>query len=275
MLKKHEETVAKLKAEGNPNVPRAPQPPFMPGIAPKPPAGYYNSLIVPIQPYAMRGVIWYQGENNSYYPGEYRTLFPAMIRAWREDWKQGDPSTGSGQAFPFLFVQLAAHFKISPEMREAQLYASQTIPRTAMITIGDVSGDAQDAHPRKKEPVGARLVLAARAMAYREKVEYSGPIYASVKIKNQRAILTFTHVGGGLEVRNGTLTGFTIAGDNGEFVEAQAQIEPPNKVVVWSDKVTKPVAVRYNWLNVPVINLYNREGLPASSFRTDYSPPKQ
>jgi sialate O-acetylesterase len=266
LLKKYEETVAKLKAEGNPNLPRAPQAPPLPGVAPKAPSSYYNSLVVPIQPFAMRGVIWYQGENNCYYPGEYRQLFPALIKAWREDWKQGE--------FPFLFVQLPPHFKLSPEMREAQLYASQTVPRTAMVTIGDV-GDAQDAHPRRKEPVGARLVLAARHVAYGEKVEYSGPVYDSMKVEGQRAILSFTHVGSGLEVRNGVLGGFTIAGDNGEFVEAQAQVEKDNTVAVWSDKVAKPAAVRYAWVNVPEIRLYNSEGLPATSFRTDYSPPKQ
>lgn len=266
LLKKYEETVAKLKAENNPNIPRAPQPPPVPGNAPKPPSGYYYSLIVPIQSFAMRGVIWYQGENNCYYPGEYRTLFPALIKAWRDDWKQGE--------FPFLFVQLAPHFKIGPEIRESQLYVSQTVPKTAMVTIGDV-GEAQDAHPRKKEPVGARLALAARKVAYGEKVEYSGPVYDSMKIKGQRASLSFTHVGSGLEARDGALTGFTIAGDDGQFVEAQAQIEKDNKVIVWSDKVAKPVAVRYCWVNVPEIHLYNREGLPATPFRTDYSPPKQ
>ena len=289
-----------MKAANNSNIPRPPQPPPDPVVAPKPPASYYCSLIVPLQPFAIRGVIWYQGENNCHFADEYRSLFPAMIRAWREAWGQqassrsatdrdyalpgGDPSTGStgspqagsGRDFPFLFVQLPGHVKIPPDLREAQLLTSQTVPRTAMVTIMDAGGDPMDSHPRKKEPVGARLVLAARAVAYGEKVEYSGPVYESWKVDGARAIVRFTHAAGGLEVKGAALTGFTISGDGKEFVEAQAQIVPPggagqpaDTIAVWSDKVAKPVAVRYGWVNVPLVNLFNREGLPASPFRTD------
>lgn len=266
LLKKHEAAVAKAKADNLP-VPAPPKPPMDPQINPKPPTSYYATLINPLLPYAIRGVIWYQGENNRGAPDEYRLLFPAMIRAWREAWGQGD--------FPFLFVQLPSLVTCPPEFREVQLMTSLEVPQTAVVVITDTA-DPNDGHPRKKEPVGARLALAARGVAYGEKIEYSGPVFSAMKVVGQRALLTFTHVGSGLESKDGALTGFTVAGDNGEFVDAHAEIvpaasagQPTDTVAVWADKVATPVAVRYGWTDVPVINLFNRESLPASPFRTD------
>jgi sialate O-acetylesterase len=139
-----------------------------------------------------------------------------------------------------------------------------------MAVITD-AGDEKDIHPKKKEPVGARLALAALAIAYRKPIVYSGPVYESMKIDGDRVILSFKHTGGGLVAQGGALTGFTIAGEDRKFVNAQAEIRG-NKVAVWSQQVPRPVAVRFGWANYPVVNLYNAEGLPASPFRTDDFP---
>jgi sialate O-acetylesterase len=216
-------------------------------------------MIVPLQPYAIAGAIWYQGESNSGRAEEYRTLFPAMIQNWRTAWNQGD--------FPFLFVQIAPNQGMSPEIREAQLLSWQKVPRTAMAVITDV-GEAKDIHPRKKEPVGGRLALAARAVAYGEKIEYSGPVFKAMLVESNRAVLSFTHTGGGLVAQGGDLKGFTVAGEDHSFVPATATIEGTN-VIVTSPSVGKPAAVRYGWATTPEVNLFNREGLPATPFRTD------
>jgi sialate O-acetylesterase len=166
-----------------------------------------------------------------------------------------------------LFVQIAPYKDMTPEIREAQLLTWQTVPHTAMVVITDV-GEENDIHPTKKEPVGARLALAARAVAYGEKLEYSGPTYHSIKIDDDRALLSFTHVGSGLSTPNGELKGFTIAGADGNFLPATAMING-EKVIVRSASVAHPVAVRYGWANAPEVNLFNNEGIPASPFRTD------
>jgi sialate O-acetylesterase len=246
------------------DLPPAPIPPLK---NPNTPTALYNGMIAPLLPYAIRGAIWYQGESNAGRAYQYRTLFPAMIKNWRHDWKQGD--------FPFLLVQLAPWLPIVKEpqesawaeLREAQLMTSLNLPNTAMAVITDV-GDPVDIHPRKKEPVGARLALAARALAYNEKIVYSGPVYESMKVEGNKAILGFRHVGGGLTARGGKLTGFTICGPDHRFVNADAEIQG-DKVIVTSPNVASPVAVRYGWANCPVVNLENKEGLPASPFRTD------
>ncbi len=144
---------------------------------------------------------------------------------------------------------------------------SLKVKNTAMAVITDF-GDATNIHPVDKEPVGERLALAARAIAYKQKVEYVGPLYDRVKFDGGKAVLTFKHVGGGLVAKGGPLTGFTIAGKDGKFVKAEATIVE-NTVVVGSPDVREPTAVRYGWANFPVVNLANREGLPATPFRTD------
>jgi len=223
------------------------------------PSCLYNAMIAPLQPYAIAGVIWYQGEANSGRAAEYETLFPAMIGNWRQAWRQAD--------MPFFFVQIAPNVRMTPEIREAQLHTWQKVPRTGMVVITDI-GEANDIHPKQKEPVGARLALAARALAYHEKIEYSGPVFDKLKISANRAVLSFTHVGGGLVAKDGPLKGFTIAGEDKKFVPAEAAIKGFT-VEVSSKEVSKPVAVRYGWDYVPDINLFNKEGLPATPFRTD------
>ena len=257
-LAKHKEAVAKAKAEGKPQPP-ALRAPTDPRRGSGRPGGLYNGMIAPLQPYAIAGAIWYQGEANAGRATEYRKLFPAMIGNWREAWGQGN--------FPFLFVQIAPHQRMTPEIREAQLFTWQNVPRTAMAVITDV-GNETDIHPTKKEPVGARLALAARAIAYGEKVAYSGPVYDSMKVKGNRVILSFKHLGGGLMAKDGELKGFTIAGAEGDFVTATAKIEGKN-LVLSNPSVAKPVAVRYGWASTPDVNLFNTEGLPATPFRTD------
>jgi sialate O-acetylesterase len=156
------------------------------------------------------------------------------------------------------------------ELREAQLLATQTLPKVGMAVITDV-GDEKDIHPTKKQPVGSRLALAARAIAYGEKIEYSGPAYKSMQITGGKVVLSFDHATSGLESRGGELTGFAIAGEDRKFVWAQARIEG-DKVVVSSPQVEKPVAVRFGWADFPVVNLWNKAGLPATPFRTDDFP---
>jgi sialate O-acetylesterase len=260
LLKKYEADVAAAKAAGKP-APRKPAPPKNPADAG--PASLYNGLIAPLQPFALRGVIWYQGESNNGRAEQYKKLFPAMIRGWREAWGQGD--------FPFLFVQIAPYQGMSPEIREAQLVAWQKTPKTAMVVTTDC-GDAKDIHPKRKEPVGQRLALAARAIAYGENIEYSGPVIESIKIDGHKAVLNFTHVGAGLEARGGELTGFKIAGADKKFLPATATITG-KQVIVFSPEVAAPVAVSYGWAPVPEVNLYNSAGLPATPFRISVASP--
>jgi sialate O-acetylesterase len=229
------------------------------GGGPNVPTVLYNAMIAPLQAFPIKGVIWYQGESNNDRARQYRTLFPLLIADWRRGWGLGD--------FPFLFVQIAPYQDMTPELREAQLLTLEKSPKTALAVTVDI-GDAHNIHPAQKAPVGARLALAARALAYGEKIEYSGPLFAKMKIEGGKVVLSFTHLGGGLAAKDGALKGFTIAGADKKFVTAEAAIQGKT-VVVWSDDVKTPVAVRYGWANVPDVNLFNRAGLPASPFRTD------
>lgn len=244
-----------------PSVPlsKAGWPPADVSESPNAPAVLYNGMIAPLLPYAIRGVIWYQGEANVGRERQYRTLFPAMIADWRHAWGEGD--------FPFLFVQIAPFNGMTPEIREAQLLSWEHTTNTAMAVTIDC-GDANDIHPTHKQPVGARLALAARALAYHEKIEYSGPVYDSMNIQGAKAVLHFKHVDGGLIAKDGALKGFTIAGADKNFHPAHAEIQGET-IVVTAPEVSAPVAVRYGWANVPEGNLFNRADLPASPFRTD------
>ncbi len=269
-MKKFEETAAKLKAEGK-QVPRRPR-----GLAApmgpdhqNSPTGLYNAMILPIVPYAIRGAIWYQGESNASRAYQYRELFPAMIMCWRQTWRQGD--------FPFLFVQLANFMEAKSEptesewaeLREAQLM-TLTLPRTGMAVTIDI-GQADDIHPKNKRDVGKRLALWTLAETYSRDVVYSGPLYESMDIDGDKITLHFEHVGDGLVARGDQLQGFAIAGADRKFVWADAKIQG-DTVMVSSDEVAEPVAVRYGWANNPVCSLYNADGLPASPFRTDMWP---
>jgi len=238
---------------------------------PNHPCVLFDAMINPLVPYAMRGAIWYQGEANAGKALKYRTLFPNMIKSWRDAWGEGE--------FPFLFVQLAPFMEIKAEpqesawaeLREAQLLTTKTCPNTGMAVITDV-GNPKDIHPKDKEPVGARLAIAARKLAYGENIVFAGPVYKGMKVSGNSITLYFANVGGGLVAKGGDLTGFTIAGEDHKFVNATAKIVSGNKVVVSSPVVAKPVAVRYGWADCPVVNLWNKEDLPASPFRTDDFP---
>ncbi|MFC1734546.1 sialate O-acetylesterase [Candidatus Hydrogenedentota bacterium] len=225
----------------------------------------YNGTIAPLQPYGIRGAIWYQGEANASSTKraqQYREIFPTMIRNWRDDWGQGN--------FPFLFVQLPG-FKAPaprdwPVARESQASAL-SLPNTGMAVAIDL-GDPNDIHPTNKKPVGQRLSLVARAKVYREEIEYSGPRYREMRITDGKIEITFEHVAGGLVVKGDELRGFEIAGDDGKFAPATASIEGGSVVVSNSD-VSSPKAVRYAWAAVPKCNLYNKAGLSAAPFRTN------
>lgn len=233
------------------------------------PGFLYNGKVSHIIPFAIRGVIWYQGEANAGRAGQYRELSELMIADWRHRWGLGD--------FPFLYVQLAAWEpgKTWPELREAQTETLE-VHNTGMAVTTDI-GNRKDIHPRNKKDVGIRLSLAARAIAHGEEIEYSGPKFRSMEIDGSKITLSFSHLGGGLkigELRNGEpdtsagkLTGFEIAGVDGEFQSAEAEIVD-NQVVVHSGAVQEPVAVRYNWTSFTTGNLFNEAGLPAVSFRT-------
>lgn len=231
-------------------------------------SGLYNAMIAPLLNYRMKGVIWYQGESNTYRPAEYERLFSTMIKDWRNKWNQG--------IFPFLYVQLANFMeaKSTPSnsnwarLRESQL-KTLSVPKTAMAVTIDV-GEWNDIHPLKKEIVGSRLAVAAQKTAYGEDIVYSGPIYKSMEVKDDRIVLRFNHTGSGLIAKgDDRLHEFAIAGPDKKFVWANAKIVN-DEVVVWNDKVEHPVAVRYAWADNPDgANLYNEEGLPASPFRTD------
>ena len=267
-LAQWKEDVEKAKAEGQ-KPPRRPGAPRGPGH-PHMPSGLYNGMIAPLLPYAIQGAIWYQGESNAGRAHQYRTLFPTMIVDWRRAWGQGD--------FPFLFVQLANFKAEKPEPGEsdwAELREAQTmtleLPKTGMAVIIDI-GEADDIHPKNKQDVGRRLALAARSVAYGQKLTYSGPMYKTMSVEGNKVRLSFDHIGGGLVARGGDgLKGFAVAGADSQFVWAEAKIDGKS-IVVWSDQVASPVAVRYAWADNPACNLYNKEGLPALPFRTDDWP---
>ncbi len=236
------------------------------------PTMLYNQMIYPMLGYGITGVIWYQGESNA--GGEraftYREQFPAMINDWRKKWGQQD--------FPFLFVQLAnwRAAKDQPTesswamLRESQSKTLEVSPNSGQAVIIDI-GEADDIHPRNKQDVGYRLALAARKIAYGEDIVYSGPSYQSHTVEDNKIYLTFDHIGSGLRAKDkyGYLKGFAIAGSDQKFRWAKAAIEG-DRIVVWSEEVPNPVAVRYAWADNPDdANLYNEEGLPASPFRTD------
>jgi len=224
----------------------------------------YNGMIKPLIPFGIRGAIWYQGESNCSRAKQYRKLFPAMVTDWRKNWGQGD--------FPFYYVQLApfryngADPACCAELWEAQL-ATLSLPNTGMAVTTDIA-DIKDIHPKNKQDVGIRLALWALANIHGEKIVYSGPLYKSMSVDGNKIRLTFDHTGGGLVARDGPLTHFTIAGADKNFVPATATIVG-DTIVVSSDQVAQPVAVRFAWRDDAEPNLFNTRGLPASPFRTD------
>jgi sialate O-acetylesterase len=266
-----------------PPAPRAePRRPVAPGTNGHLPSSLTNGMIAPIIPYAIKGAIWYQGESNAGQSKLYQTLFPTMITDWRKRWGEGD--------FPFLFVQLASYMpRVAnptqtadgwPGLREAQSMTLK-LPNTGQAVTIDI-GQGNDIHPKDKLDVGHRLALAARHLAYGEDVVFSGPTYDSMTIDGSKIKIKFKNVGTGLTIAaapstqpgvpplapGSELKGFTIAGADHKFVWATATIDG-DSVIVSSPDVHDPQAVRYAWANNPEVNFYNKEGLPASPFRTD------
>ncbi len=254
------------KASGSPP-PRKPSPPAAPG-GPREPAALFNGMISPLGRYPIRGVLWYQGESNTGDPALYRTLFPAMIDAWRDTREEGD--------FPFLYVQLPGFLARHPqptesrwaELREAQAQALSTAKTGMAVTID--LGDEHDMHPPDKQDVAHRLALLAESQVYgNSDVAAYGPVFSGMEIADGKATISFTHTGGGLAIRNGpVLKGFAIAGEDRKFVWADAEIHG-DTVNVQSKDVPAPVAVRYAWADMPDCNLFNKANLPAAPFRTD------
>jgi sialate O-acetylesterase len=240
--------------------------PEIKGQNPNKPTVLYNGMVTPLIHYRIRGVVWYQGESNCERAFQYRKLFPALINNWRTVWKQGD--------FPFYYVQIAPFnswyepFEYA-ELCEAQLMAL-SVSNTGMAVTSDI-GNVKDVHPKNKQDVGKRLALWALAKTYGQDIVYSGPLYKSMRVDDDKIRIFFNYSDGGLMMKGPKLTCFTIAGSDRKFVEAQAVIDG-NTVVVSSDKVKQPGAVRFAWSNTDEPNLFNKAGLPASLFRTDDWP---
>jgi sialate O-acetylesterase len=236
------------------------------------PGNIYNGVLKSHIGYGIRGAIWYQGESNAGRAYQYRDLFPLMIKSWRDEWGQGD--------FSFYWVQLADFMAEKPEpadsawaeLREAQTMTMARLPNTGEAVIIDI-GEGRDIHPRNKQDVGKRLARWALGKDYGVKVNYHSPQYKSMETSENKVILTFDYVGSGLYAFDvADPRGFSIAGDDQKFHWAQAKIIAENKVEVWSDQVSHPESVRYAWADNPVCNLYSRDGLPVTPFRTDSWP---
>ena len=233
------------------------------------PGNLYNGCLHPVIGYTIRGTIWYQGESNAGRAYQYRDLFPLMIQTWRDHWKQND--------FSFYWVQLA-DFKPEKEqpsesawaeLREAQTMTLDRLPETGQAVIIDL-GEASDIHPKNKQDVGKRLARLALVNDYGIQLVAESPRFESMKIEGNKAIVTLKNPGGGLDTFDvKELLGFTIAGADKKFVDAQARIVSPNKIEVTAESVQEPVSVRYAWADNPVANVQNKEGLPVTPFRSD------
>ena len=233
------------------------------------PAGIYNAMIAPLVPYGLRGALWYQGEANGDRHGQYASLFTRMIKQWREDF---------GQPLPFYFVQLANFEGGRGNKRDSWAYLREAqasalaLPNTGMAVTIDI-GDPKDIHPKNKEEVGRRLALHARKQLFGDQVETDGPVFASAKREGATMRVSFTHAAG-LRLqpaRSDDRISFEIAGEDRKFVPATARVDG-DTVVVSSDQVPAPVAVRYAWRNSPDARLFNAAGLPAAPFRSDDWP---
>jgi sialate O-acetylesterase len=242
-----------------------------PGFGPNDyPCLLYYAMIHPLIPFRIRGALWYQGEANAGRAFQYRTAFPLMIQDWRKQWGEGN--------FPFYFVQLASwnaangnseHGSTWAELREAQTF-TLSLPATGMTVTTDI-GESNDIHPKNKQDVGFRLAAIALNNVYGIPMEYSGPVFESMKVDGNKIVISFSHTGSGLKVKDkyGYIRGFEIAGADRHFHYARAYIEN-DKVVVYSNDVKDPVSIHYNWADdAGDGNLYNQEGLPAPPFRTD------
>lgn len=219
----------------------------------------WNGMIHPILPYTIKGVIWYQGESNDSRAAAYQSVFTDLIASWRAAWGEGD--------FPFYFVQIAPYYKQSPLLREGQLKVWRQVENTGMAVITD-AGDSTNIHPRNKVIPGERLAFWALSHDYGRDIPYMGPVYRTMTVNDSVAELSFDYTGSGLTFPGDSLQGFVIAGEEGVFYPATAVVRG-DKVEVSAPQVALPVAVRYGWDTFFRVNLYNREGLPATPFRTD------
>ena len=261
----------KLLADGK-KPPRAPRRPRNRLAGNHRPANIYNGVLHPTIGFGIRGAIWYQGESNASRAYEYRDLFPLMIQHWRDEWQQGD--------FPFYWVQLADFRDEATdpgdsdwaELREAQTLTLDKLPHTGQAVITDL-GEAHDIHPRNKQDVAKRLARWALANDYGLPITFQSPRYRSMNVEGSKAIVVFHHVGGGMDtfdVRKPI--GFAVCGEDRKWSWADAAITGSDTIEVWSDAVNEPLAVRYAWVDNPVANVQNKEGLPLTPFRTDDFP---
>lgn len=224
------------------------------------PSGLYDCMIKPLQPYTIKGVIWYQGEGNSGRYEQFRTLFPAFVEGWRKTWGQAD--------LPFYFVQLPPYKAASwPHFRQAQLDCSQQIPNCGMV-VSEGCGDLEDIHPRVKKPIGDRLAIAVLAEEYGQQHLPYGPVFESVEFRDGKAGLRFRYAEGGLELSAKPDGAFEVAGVDKVFVSADVELKGP-ALLLWNDAVTDPQYVRYAYSPYPNMVLFNKEGLPASPFTTE------
>jgi len=263
--------VQRAKAEGRPG-PRPPQTSKDLLSGNSRPGNIYNGVLKPTIGYGMKGAIWYQGESNASRAYQYRELFPLMIKSWRDEWGIGD--------FSFYWVQLADFMaeKAEPgqsswaELREAQTMTLDRLPKTGQAVIIDL-GEGKDIHPKNKQDVAMRLARLALAKDYGISVPAESPRFKSMEVKDGKAVLTFDHVGGGLQPFDvAEPQGFAVARSDKSFVWAKAKVVGKDKVEVWAEGVSEPASVRYAWADNPVCNLYSKEGLPVTPFRTDDWP---
>jgi sialate O-acetylesterase len=258
----------KAKAEGKepPRGPRNPDPVMDQHNA----TVLWNGMVAALVPYAVRGALWYQGESNGPTANIYGDIMNTLITDWRKQWNEGN--------FPFIYVQLANHEKLITDpikndpmvtVRDQQLQ-NLSIPNTAMVVAIDNAdpSDYGNIHPKNKQEIGRRLAIATLGLVYGEKIIYSGPIYDKMVIEGNKARLYFKNTGTGLMAKGDTLKGFAVAGADKKFVQADAMVDG-NTVVVSAAGLTDPAIVRYGWAKNPPVNLYNKEGLPASPFKTD------
>lgn len=236
--------------------------PFM-TWSPREPGKSFHAMIAPLIPFKIAGTLWYQGETNVLHPVSYTKLLSALIKNWREEW---------GYEFPFYYAQIAPYKNYKENhgalMRDAQRLVMLNVPHTGMVVTSDI-GNIHDIHPRNKQDVGKRFAYWALHHNYGKKdIAFSGPVYRSMKVEGKRIRLFFDHIEKGLMVKGRELTHFEIAGADKKFVKAKATISG-NSIIVEAKEVKAPVAVRFAMENTAEPNLFNKEGLPASCFRTD------